>query len=124
MSTRCGFSLLEALVALALVGGIAAAALTYLAVELESGRRNLDHLHAAALAQHRLAEIRLLSDAELESLRGRDVRGQFEEPFSGFEWLVRIEAGASPDRLYRAKVIVTSDLARVQLDRALPGRRP
>ena len=94
---RRGFTLLEAVAALVVVGLSAAASLAAAGGELRGEGRVEHALTAAALAQQRLATLRLLSRKELERLPDSLGRGAFPAPLDRYHWrassaLVRGEA--------------------------------
>ncbi|HEX2091659.1 MAG TPA: type II secretion system protein [Longimicrobiaceae bacterium] len=81
-----GFTLLEAVVALAILGLASVAALSALAAELRSAERAQRALEAAALAQDRLAALELLSVEDLSPLPDSLRRGRFGAPFTAYAW--------------------------------------
>ena len=89
---RRGFSLLEAVAALAIVGASAAALLGASASELRSDGRVEHVLAADALARQRIAVLRLLPHAELRRLPDSLARGAFAPPLERYRW----RAAAAP----------------------------
>jgi prepilin-type N-terminal cleavage/methylation domain-containing protein len=83
---RRGFSLLEAVVALAVVGVAAVAMLASLGAELRADGRVRHALESHALAEARLASLRLLTRSELQPLADSLRRGRFPPPFSSYGW--------------------------------------
>ena len=81
-----GFTLLEAVVAMAILGLSSVAALSALAAELRSAERAQRSLEAAALAQDRLAGLEFLAVGELSPLPDSLRRGRFREPFAAYGW--------------------------------------
>ncbi len=105
-SPRRGFVLLEAVVALLVVGLAAAGALELIAAHLRAAARQPVLLTATALAQDRLAAIRLLDPAALRRLPDSVSGGEFPTPFAGFRW----RATATPSveqNLYDIRVDVS-----------------
>jgi type II secretion system protein I len=118
---RAGFTLLEAAVALMIVGLAAVAVLSSFGTTLRTSVRARHALEAEALAGQRLAYASLLSHDELTHLPDSVARGRFEAPFSDYRWEttaherrddaalfdVRVEVAwaegryALPTRLYR-----------------------
>ncbi|HEX6060224.1 MAG TPA: prepilin-type N-terminal cleavage/methylation domain-containing protein [Gemmatimonadaceae bacterium] len=101
---RSGFTLLESVAALAIVGLSSAAALAALSAELRVAVRLRHAAAAEALAQHRLATLRLaVSDASArlpDSLR----RGAFGPPFAAYRWRAAREAVPGEPDLVRLHV--------------------
>ena len=123
-----GFSLLEAVVALMIVGTASVSALAAFGAELRTTDRAARALEARALADDRLARLRLTSNAELAPLADSLRHGRFAPPFEAYQWdatsrnvreregvfevsvTVRWEDGAYAEttRLYRPAVAVAS----------------
>jgi len=91
MSRRAGFTVLEAAVALAIIGLSAVGVLSAFAGQTRSVTHVRDRLQSAALAQDVGARIRLLSAEEREPLADSLARGRFEAPFADHEWTARLE---------------------------------
>jgi type II secretory pathway pseudopilin PulG len=110
MSTRVrrGFVLLEAAVALLVIGLAAAAALDLFAAQLRGVGRTPQLLAATALAQDRLAAIRLLRPDEWPHVPDSLARGQFGAPYAGFRWRASIAPSIEAD-LYEIHVEVSWD---------------
>jgi prepilin-type N-terminal cleavage/methylation domain-containing protein len=83
---RHGFVLLEAVVALLIIGLASAAALDLFATHLRAAARQPALLTAAALAQDRMTALRFLSAEELRRLPDSLARGEFPAPFAGYRW--------------------------------------
>ena len=81
-----GFSLLEAVVALAIVGLAGVAALAAFGAELRTTERAGRALEAAALAEERLAHLKLAPSRDLDPLADSLRRGQFAAPFGDYAW--------------------------------------
>lgn len=90
MSTagRRGFTLLEGVVALAIVGVVAVAVLGAFAGDLRATERVRHALVAEALAEQRLATVRLLEVRELTRLPDSLRRGSFAAPLDGYRWTI------------------------------------
>ena len=88
------------------VGLAAVAALAVLGAELRAAGRVVKTLEAQALAEYRLAEARLLSDAELARLRGQSVEGRFAPPFEEYTWALVIHPVPGEPGLREAQVRV------------------
>src|SRR4051812_38373301 len=104
-----GFSLLEAVVALAIVGMAAGAALGAFGAELRASGQAAHSLEAEALAQSRMASIRLLQRGELEPLTDSLRRGRFSSPFEDYQWEAKSEDVRSRDDLFQVTVAVHWD---------------
>ena len=108
-ATSRGFSLLEAVVALAVVGVAGVSALAAFAAELRTTDRAAHAIEANALAEERLARLRLAPRAELEpmpdSLRG----GRFAPPFEVYTWEAASRPVSGRDDLFDLSVEVRWD---------------
>jgi prepilin-type N-terminal cleavage/methylation domain-containing protein len=104
---RRGFSLLEAVIAMAVVSLAAVAALAALGAELRSARMARETLTAAALAEYRLETVRLLPAEQLRLLPDSVEDGRFAPPFEDFGWTVEVRPVAGVESLYQADVAVT-----------------
>lgn len=81
-----GFSLLEAMVALTVVGLAAVAMLSAVGGELRTAARIRSSLEAHALAEEKVAAVRLLSREELDRLADSLRQGRFLAPFEAYRW--------------------------------------
>jgi type II secretory pathway pseudopilin PulG len=112
---REGFALLEAVVALAIVGLAAVTMLTTLAAELRAAGRAREALESHALAEAKLASLRLLPRDELhplvDSLRG----GRFDAPFGQYRWEASSRQVAGQRDLFEATVAVASEDGRYSI---------
>ena len=88
MSSRAdrGFTILEAVVALAIVGLAGVAALEAVGGEIRGIDRAREAYTTAALAQDRLATITVLPPEDLNPLPDSLARGTFAEPFKDYRW--------------------------------------
>ena len=107
--SEAGFTLLEALVAVLIVGLAAVAALETVAAELRTAARAKHALTATALAEYRLETLRVLPAAELRSLTDSLARGAFDPPFERYRWSATVREMAGEPGLYDAGVIVLWD---------------
>jgi prepilin-type N-terminal cleavage/methylation domain-containing protein len=101
-----GFSLLEAVVALAIVGLAAVAALGAFAMELRTGGQAARALEAQALAESRLAAVRLLQRSELEPLADSLRNGRFPAPLQAYQWQASSERVPDQEDLFQVAVAV------------------
>lgn len=86
---RRGFSLLEATVAVAIVGMVAAAALAALGAGLRAVAGVRASTEAGLLARERLATLQLHPYGELARLPDSLSHGRFPAPFQHYGWRVR-----------------------------------
>lgn len=110
-----GFSLLEVLVAVAVVGLTAVAALALLDAELRAASHAVRTLEAQALAEYRLAEARLLGPTDLMKLQGRSAEGRFTPPFQDYAWALAVRPVAGEAALVEAEARVSWDGGEVVL---------
>lgn len=94
LSGRAGFTLLEAVVALAIVGMSAVAVLEAFAAELRTTALASRMVEAQALAEHRLAIAELLGSTELRALPDTMSEGEFPPPMESYRW--RMDASPVP----------------------------
>ncbi len=107
VSNRNGFTLLEAVVALAILAVTGVAALSALGAELRAAGRSNHALEAAALAQDRLARLRLLSGEELEPLADSLRHGDFAAPFEAYAWRASASGVSDEPGLFDVSVVVS-----------------
>ena len=105
---RRGFLLLEAAVALLIIGLVAGAALELYGAQLRAARRGPELLTATTLAQDRLAAVQLLEPEQLTRIPDSVANGRFRPPFADYRW--RTSAARTKehqDDLYDIRVQVT-----------------
>jgi type II secretory pathway pseudopilin PulG len=93
--SRRGIVLLEAIAGLLVIGLTSAAAMELFGTHLRAARRASALVSAVALAQDRLAAIRLADAAQLPRLPDSLARGQYAPPLDGYRWramVVRVRA--------------------------------
>jgi type II secretory pathway pseudopilin PulG len=83
---RRGITLFETVVALAIVGMTAVAALGAVGTELRAAERARRVLEAEALATQRAAQLDLLADDDLLVLPDSVARGRFDAPLADYRW--------------------------------------
>ena len=83
---RAGFTLLEATVAMTIVGIVGAGALAAFGADLRAADRARQMLPAVALAQDRMAILDLADAHTLRVLPDSMARGAFSRPLDGYTW--------------------------------------
>ena|SRR5687768_5806637 len=109
MRARSGFSLLEAVVALAIVGVTAVGALGAVAAESRAATDARTVLEAEALAVQQLALIETLTGEELQRLPDSLARGTFDEPFDRYRFTATTTPILGEEGLTRVTVEVEWD---------------
>jgi type II secretory pathway pseudopilin PulG len=102
---RQGFVLLEAVVALLVIGLATAGALELFSAHLRAAGRQPGLVTAAALAQDRMAAVRLLPPEGMRTLADSLARGQFAAPFADYRWRATT-VGQRGENLYEIRVDV------------------
>ena len=123
MRARNGFSLLEAVVALAIVGVTAVGALAAIGAELRAVDDARTTLEAEALAVHRMKTIEMLTAEQLQRVPDSLARGTFEPPFQRYRWTVATEPVLGEEGLTEVAVEVVWKTGSFPL-RTLLFRRP
>ena len=103
---RRGFMLLEALVALLIVGLTATAAAELYGAQMRAARREPRLVTATTLGQDRLAAVRLLEPEQLARLPDSLARGRFAAPFADYRWTAAATRSRLDD-LYEVHVEIT-----------------
>ena len=124
MSARRGFTILEALVALAIVGLAGVAAMEALGGELRTADRARQVYRATALAEDRMAAVQLLSATELATLPDSIAKGAFRAPFETYRWTATALAVPDERDLYDVVVRVEGDAVPFELRTRLYRPRP
>lgn len=104
---RRGFTLIESVVALAIVGAVAVSVLELLSADLRGAEKARTALIASSLGRARLARLELATAAELPSLPDSLRRGRFDSPFEAYSWNASAVAISGELDLYDARVAVT-----------------
>jgi len=113
---RSGFVLLEAVVALLVLALVGSAALSVAGGGLRVSGRGARLLEARALADDRLAALRLLSHDDLQDLPDSLETGRFEPPFDAYHWTARSGEVRDEPALFDVAVEITWDGGAWQLD--------
>lgn len=104
---RRGFVLLEALVALAIVGIMAIALLASTSTQLRTAGKAADLLTARSLAEERMAVLRSLEFAALSDPPDSILEGTFAEPFGEYSWRAEVAPVDDEYDLFTAAVLVS-----------------
>ena len=86
LSSRAGFSLLEAVAAIAIVGITSVSALEAVGSNMRTAEKSRRALEAEALATSRLDFMDLLTDRELQALPDTVESGKFDKPLDEYSW--------------------------------------
>ena len=103
-NVRRGFLLVEAAAALMIIGVVAVAALGLGAAQTRAARRLPERVTAEALAQDRLAAMRLLTAAQLRRLPDSIASGRFGAPFATYRWTATAGASDLEEDLYDVRI--------------------
>ncbi|MGH7629400.1 MAG: type II secretion system protein [Gemmatimonadales bacterium] len=114
-----GFSLLEAVVALAIVGLAAVASTEAVAAHLRAAERAVTALEQEALVQDRLARTRLLAAEELAHLPDSMASGKFTSPWDEIAWRAATEADRSHPDLFHVTIEIGSGESRRRIATSL-----
>jgi type II secretory pathway pseudopilin PulG len=106
MRTPNGFSLLEAVVALGLVCSASVAGLAAFSAQLRTSSRARASLEAQALAEDRLARVRLLSRDEVAHLPDSLRNGRFDRPWTRYAWTAETKQLIDRDNVFEVRVDV------------------
>jgi len=122
---RRGFSLLEALVALLLLGLVALTCLRVFGVVLRGQARTREHLEAVALAERRMAELALLPPDSIAAY-GEPRGDAFASPFERYRWRALLRRVDGAPALVQAAVLVEWPRGEYSLETAFyrPERGP
>jgi type II secretory pathway pseudopilin PulG len=102
-----GFTILEAVIALAIVGLAGVSALEAVAGELRAADRAAEAYTLAALAQDRLAAVSFVSPKAMSPFPDSLARGTFAEPFEDYHWTAKVQPVSSARALYDVTVTIT-----------------
>jgi type II secretory pathway pseudopilin PulG len=101
-----GFLLLEALIALAIIGVVAIALLAATSSQIQASGKGNALLVASALAQDRLAAIQMLDGDELRDPPDSLATGTFPPPFDEFSWATTVESADNEYELFAVRIVV------------------
>jgi type II secretory pathway pseudopilin PulG len=112
---RRGFVLLEAVVALAILGVASIVLLQVRAQQIRVATQARELLTAQALAEDRLAALRLLNHGLLEDPPDSLLKGVFPPPFQGYSWTAEVELIKDEYDLFGVEVVVEGPAERFPL---------
>jgi type II secretory pathway pseudopilin PulG len=114
-SSRAGFVLLEAVVALTIIGLVSIALLQARGQQIRVAAQARELLTAQALAEDRLAALRLLDYQDLARPPDSLLAGAFPEPFEEFSWVTTVAVLEDEYDLFGVDVVVTGPAERFPL---------
>jgi len=123
-SNRNGFVLIEAVVALAIIGLFAIALISTVGAQVRAADRANVLLVARALAQDRLAVIQFLDYEHLNELPDSIAGGVFSSPFEDFVWTAKVDVVDDEYDLFDATVTVEGRGYSYPLRRMIHRARP
>lgn len=106
LGMRRGFSLLEAVAAIAIVGMTSVGALEAVGGDMRTAERSKRAIEAEALATSRLEFLDLLTDRELQSLPDSVTSGKFAPPLDEYTWKTTSVPVADQAGVYDVRVTV------------------
>jgi type II secretory pathway pseudopilin PulG len=107
--TRRGISLLEAVVAIAIVGMTSVAALESVGGGMRAAERSRHAIEAEALATAEREFMNMLTDRELQALPDSVSSGKFPVPMDAYTWTASSTPVAEQAGVYDVRVIVKWD---------------
>lgn len=116
MTTRRGVTLLEATIAMAIVGLIAVATLGEFATEVRVGGKAVDARVLQALARDRLSALLIAPTDLLVRLPDSLATGVFPPPFADHRWRAEVRPDRRVDGLFNLRVLVNSTRGEVALE--------
>ena len=106
MSNRTGFVLLEAVVALAIVGLFSIALIAMVGRQVRTADQGSVLMIGQALADDRLATIKFLDAEALEDVPDSLRAGAFPPPFEDFEWNATVTPVQDEYDLFSVEIVV------------------
>jgi type II secretory pathway pseudopilin PulG len=103
---RRGISLLEAVVAIAVVGMTAVSALESVGAGMRSAEKSRRAIEAEALATSRLEFLDLMTDRELQTLPDSVQSGTFPKPLDEYSWKTTSSAYSDQAGVYDVQITV------------------
>lgn len=105
-SVRQGFVLLEAVIALTIIGLFAVALLSTTSTQLRTAAKANTLLVARSLAEDRIAALRLLDYDDLGDPPDSLLEGRFPDPFQEYTWVATVVEMEDEYDLFGAEVVV------------------
>jgi hypothetical protein len=121
---REGFLLLEAVVAVAIVGVVAISVLAFTAAQVRTTGKGSVLLIGSALADDRATSFRLLGYDDLSAPDDSLLGGRFPEPFEEFSWVAQVAPMEDEYDLFSVEVVVEGRGARFPIKTLLHRPRP
>jgi len=121
---RSGFVLLEAMVALAIIGLVAIALLQTTGSQLRSAAQAKSLLVERALAEDRIAALQLLDYDDLGDPPDSVLAGRFPPPFEAYSWTARVDEMKDEYDLFGAEVVVEGNGESFPLRTLIHSPRP
>jgi type II secretory pathway pseudopilin PulG len=106
-ANRRGISLMEAVVAVTIVGMTAIGALESVGGGMRTAERSRRAIEAEALATSRLQFMDLMSDQELRALPDSVAKGKFDKPLDEYAWSTTSAAISTQAGVYDIRISVT-----------------
>jgi prepilin-type N-terminal cleavage/methylation domain-containing protein len=127
MTKHTGFTLIEATIAMAIVGLVAVATLSEFAAELRVSGTSVEVRVRQALVRDRISMMTLVNSDELRRVPDSLATGKFPRPFHDYQWSTRVEPNRHVDGLFEVTVTVRSSNGETSLTtrlfRPLPSVR-
>ena len=103
-----GFVLLEAVIALAIIGLVAIALLEATSTQFRAAAKGSQLVVARSLAEDRLVALRLLNHDDFTDLPDSIAEGAFPAPYEDYAWTVTIEEMEDEYDLFTVEIAVSS----------------
>ena len=115
MNSRLGFTLLEATIAMSIVGLVAVVALGEFSTELRVGVKAAEARLLQALAQDRVSALQVAPPEILYRVPDSLKTGAFPAPFDEYSWNVSIQPVRAVEGLAEARITVASKSSELTL---------
>lgn len=112
---RAGFTLLEAIISVAILGTVVVAVLAAFGAHLRTLDQSMRALEATTLAEQRLSVLELLPRDVIERLPDSLSRGRFRAPLDRYEWRGSARAIRAEPGVFELTVRVESEDASADL---------
>jgi prepilin-type N-terminal cleavage/methylation domain-containing protein len=106
LRSRTGFTLLEAVIALAIIGAAVVGVLGAFGGDVRAADRSRTALTVSTLARSRLARLEIATATELAALPDSLAHGAFDAPFADYQWKANSRAVPGEQDLYDLRVTV------------------